>query len=118
MAEGEQGDDRTEAATARHLEQAREEGRVPMSREVATFAGLAAVVLVLGLQAQAMMQRLAPDLIAFLSRTGDASMLGAARIQASVAGVAGAVAPAALAAVVAGAATVLVQTKFLIHWGG
>ncbi len=117
MAEGE-GDDRTEAATARRLDQAREEGRVPMSREVATFAGLAAVVLVLGLQAQAMMQRLAPDLVVYLSRTGDASMLGAARIKASLAGMAGAVAPAAMAAVVAGAVAVLLQTKFLIHWGG
>ena len=48
MAEGDQGDDRTEAATARHLDQAREQGQVPVSREVATFAGLAAVVLVLG----------------------------------------------------------------------
>ncbi len=118
MAEGDQGDDRTETATARHLDRARGEGQVPVSREVATFSGLAAVVLVLGLQSQAMMQRLAPDLVAFLSRTGDGSMLGAARIQASLAGVAGAIAPALIVGMVAGAAAVLVQTNFLLYLGG
>jgi flagellar biosynthetic protein FlhB len=118
MAEGDQGDDRTETATARHLDRAREEGQVPVSREVATFAGLAAVVLVLGLQSQAMMQRLLPDLVAFLSRTGDGSMLGMARIQVSLVGMASAVAPALIAAIAAGAAAVLVQTNFLLHWGG
>ncbi len=80
MAEGDQGEDRTETATARHLDQARDQGQVPVSREVATFASLAAVVLVLGFQSQAMMRRLLPDIIAFLSRTGDLSMLGSARI--------------------------------------
>jgi flagellar biosynthetic protein FlhB len=118
MAEGDQDEDRTETATARHLDQAREEGQVPVSREVATFAGLAAVVLVLGLQSQAMMQRLLPDLVAFLSRTGDQSMLGAARLQMSLASVAGAVAPALTVAMAAGAAAVLVQTNFLLNWGG
>jgi flagellar biosynthetic protein FlhB len=117
MAEGDQGDDRTETATARHLDQAREEGQVPVSREVATFAGLAAAVLVLWLKSQAMMERLVPDLVAFLSRTGDGSMLGAARIQVSLVGMATAVAPVFIAAIVAGAAAVLVQTKFLLHWG-
>jgi flagellar biosynthesis protein FlhB len=117
MAEGDQGDDRTETATALHLDQAREKGQVPVSREVATFAGLSAVVLVLGLQAPAMMQRLVPDLVAFLSRTGDGSMLGAARIQVSLAGVAEAVAPTLIAAMATGAAAVLIQTNFLLHLG-
>jgi flagellar biosynthesis protein FlhB len=117
MAEGDQGEDRTETATARHLEQAREEGQVPMSREAAIFAGLAAVVTVLGFQTQAMMQRLLPDMIAFLSRTGDGSMLGAARIRVSVEGVLGAIAPALIAAMVAGAGAVLIQTQFLLHLG-
>jgi flagellar biosynthesis protein FlhB len=117
MAEGDQGEDRTETATARHLDQARDEGRVPMSRELATFAGLAAVVLILGYQSQAMMLRLLPDMIAFLSRTGDGSMLGAARIRVSAEGVLTAIAPALIAAVVAGGSAVLVQTQFLLHLG-
>jgi flagellar biosynthesis protein FlhB len=117
MAEGDQGEDRTETATARHLDQARDEGRVPMSRELATFAGLAAVVLILAYQSQAMMLRLLPDMIAFLSRTGDGSMLGAARIRVSAEGVLTAIAPALIAAVVAGGSAVLVQTQFLLHLG-
>jgi flagellar biosynthetic protein FlhB len=117
MAEADQGDDRTETATTRHLEQAREEGQVPVSREVVTFAAMAAVVLVLGFQSQAMMQRLLPDMVAFLSRTGDGSMLGAARIQVSAVGLLSAIAPVLIAAMLAGAGAVLVQTNFLLHLG-
>ncbi|MDR3531366.1 MAG: EscU/YscU/HrcU family type III secretion system export apparatus switch protein, partial [Rhodopila sp.] len=64
MAEGEQSsEDRTEAATQRHVDQAREAGQVPISREVATFVSLAAVVLVLGYQSQAMMRHMLPNLV-------------------------------------------------------
>jgi flagellar biosynthetic protein FlhB len=83
VAQGDQGEDRTETATARHLEQAREQGQVPVSREVATFVSLAAVVVILGFQSQTMMRHLLPDMVAFLSRTGDLSMLGSARIDVS-----------------------------------
>ncbi len=38
-------DDRTEAATPRRLQRAREEGQVPVSREMVTLAGLVAVAL-------------------------------------------------------------------------
>jgi flagellar biosynthetic protein FlhB len=117
MAEGDQGEDRTETATARHLNQAREEGQVPMSREVAIFAGMAAAVLVLGFRLQAMTERLLPDLAAFLSRAGDGSMLGSARLQVSVLGVLSAIAPTLVAAMLAGSAAVLVQTNFLLHMG-
>jgi flagellar biosynthetic protein FlhB len=117
MAEGDQGEDKTETATARHLDQAREGGQVPVSREVATFASLAAVVLIIGFQSSAIMRRLLPDMVAFLARTADGSMLGSARIHVSFAGVLGAVAPALVAASVAGAGAVLVQTQFLLHLG-
>ena len=117
VAEGDQGEDRTETATARHLDQARDQGQVPVSREVATFASLAAVVLVLGFQSQAMTRRLLPDLIAFLSRTGEGSMLGSARINESSFGVLWAIAPALVASILAGAGSILVQTKFLLHPG-
>ena len=117
MAQGDQGDDRTEAATAKHLDQARDEGQVPMSREAATFASLAAVVLVLAYQSQTVLRHLLPDLVVFLARTGDESLLGAARIQATFIGLVSAIAPALGAAMLAGGAAVLVQTKFLLHPG-
>jgi flagellar biosynthesis protein FlhB len=43
----ESSEDRTEAGSERHLEQARESGNVALSREAATFASMAAVVMVL-----------------------------------------------------------------------
>jgi flagellar biosynthesis protein FlhB len=117
VAEGDTSEDRTETATTKHLDHARDQGQVPVSREVTTFASLAAVVLVLGYQSQMMMRQLLPDMVAFLSRTGDASMLGSARIHMSFIGVLAAISPALVAAMIAGAAAVLVQTKFLLHAG-
>ncbi|HEY7576639.1 MAG TPA: EscU/YscU/HrcU family type III secretion system export apparatus switch protein, partial [Acetobacteraceae bacterium] len=45
MADEPQQEDRTEAAPPRRLQKARERGQVPVSRELTTFAGLAAVTL-------------------------------------------------------------------------
>src|ERR1700742_4973435 len=101
MAEGEGSEDRTETATARHLDQAREQGQVPMSRELVAFAGLGAVVFVLAMQSQTLLQRLVPDLAAFLAHAGDGTMLGSGRIQVSVLGLAAAIAPALITALVA-----------------
>ena len=118
MAEGDQSSaDRTETATSRHLDQAREKGQVPVSHEVATFASLAAVVLVLIYQSQAMIQRLMPDMTAFLSRTGEATMLGSTQLLPACVRVLGAVAPVLAGAMIAGAVAVLFQTKFLLHPG-
>jgi flagellar biosynthetic protein FlhB len=47
MAEGADQEDRTEAATPRRLQRARDEGRMPLSREVPLFAGLAAATIAL-----------------------------------------------------------------------
>jgi flagellar biosynthetic protein FlhB len=60
--------DKTEAATARHIEQAREAGRVPISREAAIFASLTAVVLVLAYESQSGLRDLLPVLRLFLTR--------------------------------------------------
>ncbi|WP_428493244.1 EscU/YscU/HrcU family type III secretion system export apparatus switch protein [Rhodopila sp.] len=118
MAGGDQSDEeRTEAATQRHLDQARDEGQVPVSREVATFASFAAVVLVLGYQSQASVQHLLPDLVALLAHAGDAAMLGQTWLRPVSAGVLGAIIPVLTAAVLAGAAAVLVQTRFLLNAG-
>jgi flagellar biosynthetic protein FlhB len=117
VAEGDQNEDRTETATARHLNQARDEGRVPVSREIATFVSLVLAVLVLGLQSQSIIRRLMPAMVAFLSRTGDGSMLGFARIQMSILAILAAISLPLVAAMLGGAAAVMVQTQFLLHLG-
>jgi flagellar biosynthetic protein FlhB len=73
--------------------------------------------MVLVFQSQAMMHRLLPEMVAFLSRTADEAMLGSARIQVSLTGLLVAISPALAAATLAGAAAVLVQTNFLLHLG-
>jgi flagellar biosynthetic protein FlhB len=111
-------EDRTETATARHLDKAREEGRVPVSREAVTFASLAAVAVVLGYQSHGMKRQLLPDLVMLLSRAGAADGLGSAQLLAVFSRVAGVIMPSLLAAVVAGGLAVLLQTQFLLHPGG
>ena len=116
MAEGDDGD-KTEAATQRHLDQARDEGQVPVSREVVTFASLAAVILVLTYQSQPLMLHLLPNLLMFLSHAGEAGMLGSGQIRLASLGLVGTLVPVLCAALFAGAAAVLLQTKFLLNLG-
>jgi flagellar biosynthesis protein FlhB len=113
VAEGD--DDRTEAATQKRLDQARDEGQVPVSREVATFASLTAVVLVLSYQSQSLIQHVLPSLIAFLSHAGKAYMLGSGQLRLTSSGVLAAIIPCLCAASFAGAAAVLLQSKFLLN---
>jgi flagellar biosynthetic protein FlhB len=115
MAEG--AEDRSEAATQKHLDQARDEGQVPMSREIVTFASLTAVVLVLYYQSETLIRRLAPDLIVFLSHAGEAAVPGSGPVRVASWGVLGATIPVLFAALLAGAGAVLLQTKFLLNLG-
>lgn len=118
MAGGDQSsEDRTEAATSRHLDQAREKGQVAVSREVATFATMAVVVMLLLYQSQAMVRRVLPDMVAFLAHTGEAYMLGSSQLLPTALRVLGAIAPVLAGAMLAGAAAVLLQTNFLLHLG-
>lgn len=105
-------DDRTEAATPRRLQKAREEGHVPVSRELSTFAGLAAVTLTLMMAGPATFHDLALRLSVILSRAHELGGGSALRL----AGIAGlrAAAPFVLAAMLAGSAAVLLQTRFLL----
>src|SRR5262249_19131958 len=105
-------EDRTEAATPRRLQKAREEGQVPVSRELSTFAGLAAVTLVLVMAGPATLHELALRLSVILSRAHELSEGSALRL----AGIAWlrAAAPFVLAAMLAGSAAVLLQTRFLL----
>ena len=106
-------EDRTEAATPRRLQRAREEGQVPLSREVSGFAVLAAAALVLALVAPGAAHGLAVQLAGLLEHAHEAEPLAAMRAV-SIAGLLAA-APFALAAMLAGSAAVLLQTGFLVH---
>ncbi len=113
MAGDSQQEDRTEAATPRRLQKAREEGQVPVSRELTSFAGLAGVTLVLVMVAPGVVHELAVRLSVFLARAHELTP------DASVARIAGlawwhGAAPFVLSAMAAGAAVVLVQTRFLL----
>jgi len=112
MAEGD-AEDRTQAASARRLEQARERGDVPLSREVPVVAGLGAAVLVFMLAAPAGLNSLGDRLARLLAEPeGYAAALheavwaGLALILAFVAAV-----------LAASAAATLGQTRFLLRLG-
>jgi flagellar biosynthetic protein FlhB len=115
MAEDTPQQDRTEAATPRRMQRAREEGRVPVSREIHNFAGLAGVTLVLAMLAGGTAQDLATRLAALLSHAGDPGLTetGALRLG-CIAALRGA-APFILAALLAGVAATVLQTGFLIN---
>lgn len=116
MAEGDEAsEDRTESATSRRLDQARDDGQVAVSREVTALASLVAVLLVINYQSHALVQHFLPDLVGFLSHTGEAYMLGSTQLLPVALRVLEAVTPVLAAATLAGAAAVLLQTKFLLH---
>jgi flagellar biosynthetic protein FlhB len=88
-----------------------------VSREVVTFASLAAVVLMLSYQSHALMQHLLPNLVVYLSHMGDAAVPGPSPLPLASSTVLGAIIPILGAALFAGAAAVLMQTKFLLNPG-
>lgn len=111
MAEG--AEDRTEAPSAKRLQSAREAGQVPLSREAAPAAVLAAAGLVL----TAMLPPAAHDLaVALAAVLADAGSLAPSRAITPVAlAAAHVVLPFALAAALAASAAVLGQTGLLIR---
>lgn len=110
-------EDRTEAATQRHLDQAREGGNVPLSREAATFASLAAVLAVAAYGGPIAVRHLSRGLTVFVARANESFLAGPAGFRLVCAGLLAAVVPPLGAAIFAGAAAVLVQTNFLLHLG-
>ncbi|HME27715.1 MAG TPA: flagellar type III secretion system protein FlhB [Acetobacteraceae bacterium] len=113
MAGDTQQEDRTEAATPRRLQKAREEGQVPVSRELTGFAGLAAVTVALVLVGPGAAHELALRLSVFLARAHELTLGTSVFRRAGLAWWGGA-APFVLAAMLAGAVVVLVQTRFLL----
>jgi flagellar biosynthesis protein FlhB len=106
-------DERTEAATPRRLQKAREEGQVPVSRELTGLAGLAAVTLALVMLAPGATREMVRLLIVFLARTHELAPGVSTFHLAGLAWLSGA-APFVLAAMVSGVVVVLVQTRFLL----
>ena len=107
-------DDRTEAATPRRLQRAREEGQVPVSRELTTFAGLAAVTLAIVLAAPGAAHDLALRLSVFLARAHELPLGGGGVFRLAGLTWLRASAPFVLAAMLAGVVAVLLQTRFMM----
>jgi flagellar biosynthetic protein FlhB len=113
MAEDLHQEDRTEAATPRRLQRAREEGRVPVSRELTGFASLAAVTLALVVLAPALAHDAVLQLGVFLARAHELNA-GAPAFRRAMLTWLGGAAPFVLAALLGGTAIVLLQTRFLL----
>ncbi len=109
MAEGE---DRTQAASEKRLQRARDDGQAPLSREVVSAAGLAAAALLLTLGGPGIAARLGTALRDMLAAPGAGPLQGWDRAAASWVA---AVLPLGGAVVLAGAAAVLLQTGFLLN---
>lgn len=106
-------EDRTEAATPRRLQRARDEGQVPLTREASSFAVLAAATLVLSLHAPAAARELTQHLAMLLENSWQLDPLAALRYALFEA--ARTAAPFALASILASSAAVLLQTGFLLN---
>ncbi len=112
----ETGGDRTEAATPRRLQRAREAGEVAVSRELPVFAVLGAVALVLAWQAPDTARDVAVRLGTLIGRAADDGASPAAALRAASFAGLRAAAPPVLAALAAGIGAVLIQTGFLLRW--
>jgi flagellar biosynthetic protein FlhB len=118
MAEGgdaSDGADRTEAATPRRIERARQDGQVALSREAVGWAALAAGTLAALLALPPMGDSMLRALRATLERSHDLAMAEAVRILAGYGLMA--VLPVAAAAALGAIAATLVQTGGLISAG-
>jgi flagellar biosynthetic protein FlhB len=112
MAESD-AEDRTQAASARRLEQAREQGDVPLSREVPGVVGLGAAILVLMLGAPVGLQGFGARLARMLAEPErpDVALRDAAWTVLAL------LIPFVAAVLAASAASTLAQTRFLFHLG-
>ena len=105
-------DDRTEAATPRRLQRAREEGNVPLSPEAPALAGLAACALLAMLAGPGLAKHLAERLATVLAQAH--TLDPAAALRATLLAGAALALPFVLAALLAGVLAVLLQTGFLL----
>lgn len=105
-------EDRTLPASERRLQQARDDGQVPLSRELVAFSSLGVMALVLAMMAPSLLHNLERQLAAMLA--SPVSDPGVALRQAGLA-LLKFVLPIAGAVILASSATVLMQTGWLMH---
>ncbi len=115
MADDSAQEDRTEPATPKRLSRAREEGNVPVSKELPVLAGLAAVTLTLAMTGGDVAQHLALRLSLFLTHARAPDLVGMEGFRQAYGALLRAAAPFVLAALAAGIFAVLLQTGFLIR---
>lgn len=112
-------EDRTEAGTARRLQRAREEGQAPVSRELASLAGLTGASIALLMFAPAAASGLTRHLMVFIGQAGALDIShgvgGPLRLAALAAFYA--TAPVAFGSMLAAILAVLLQTGMLVHLG-
>lgn len=115
MAEDGAAEDRTEAATPRRRARAREEGRVPLSREATSLATLVAGAGMLLLAGPALARSALHDLAVLLA--GYASISAGAGALLALRVLAATATPVVLAVLAASVAATLAQTGLLFHAG-
>jgi flagellar biosynthetic protein FlhB len=111
--------ERTEAATPRRMQEAREGGNVALSREATSLAGLIGLVLALALIVPVAARRLVATLGGFLSAPtlADAVVQPAAALDRAIAAWAGAAGAVMAVVALAGIAATMAQTGPLLHLG-
>ena len=116
MSGSESAGDRTEAATPRRLQRAREEGQAPVSTELASLAGLAGASLALLVFAPTAAAELARHLVVFIAQPAQMDLSRGIGGPLRMAGLAAlrATAPVGFGALVAGVVAVLLQTGMLV----
>jgi flagellar biosynthesis protein FlhB len=114
---GQTGDqqDRTEAPTARRLQKAREEGEVPVSREVVLLAGLAAAAMTFLLMDTGVAQHLVRPLAVILSQPGLPLNEPTALFQQVAIACLATIAPFAVPIALGATAATLAQTRFALR---
>ena len=110
-------DDRTEAATPRRLQQARDEGQVPVSRELVTLAGMAAACLAAMAAGPPLLRDLTLRLRGFLAQAHSEVLAGETGWRQAEYAMLLVTGPIVLAVLVAGVMATLLQTGFLLHGG-
>eukprot|EP01037_Dinobryon_pediforme_P012925 gene12925-13026_t len=108
-------EDKTEAASAKRVQQAREEGRAPLSQEVGGLAVLVFGVVLLGQIMPGLGRSTASTLSMFLSQAHRLTVSSA--VTQALRSWAGIAIWFAVGAMVVGSLSVLIQTGFLIHLG-
>lgn len=115
MAEQQDGEDRTEAATPKRLERAREQGQAAISAELSALAALGAGALVAAIALPGLAHRLAAELANILA--GLHVLAPGAAVRTAVLLALAAAGPIAMAVIAGAVLAALGQTGFLLHLG-